>query len=299
MKTRFLFIMLAIIVIGTGIIFYFYHRHQQQASIQIGSGFNGSQAFQFAKYQVDLGPRTTGSKAHVQAVQWMQTQLQDMGWTVTLQNGVMDNHALVNVIAEKGKGKQWIVLGAHYDSRLKADQDRNQAFQLTPVPGADDGASGVAILLELAKTLPVPQNIRLTLVFFDAEDNGDIDNWDWLLGSEYYVSQLEDKPTEAIILDMVGDASLNIYKEKNSNQAINDSIWNEAATLGYGQQFVDQYKYSMLDDHTPFLKDGIPAVDIIDFDYPYWHTTQDSLDKISSQSLQIVGDTLWHWLINQ
>ena len=98
---------------------------------------------------------------------------------------------------------------------------------------------------------------------------------------------------------MVGDADLNIYIEQNSNATLVAEIWGLAARLGYSKQFIQTVKYSMVDDHTPFLAAGIPAVDIIDFDYPYWHTAADTPDKVSPKSLQIVGETLRTWLITQ
>lgn len=98
---------------------------------------------------------------------------------------------------------------------------------------------------------------------------------------------------------MVGDADLNLYLEQNSNVAIRNEIWSVAAQLGYGKQFIATPKFSMEDDHTPFLEAGIPAVDIIDFDYPYWHTTQDTPDKLSAESLKAVGETLLTWLTQQ
>jgi Zn-dependent M28 family amino/carboxypeptidase len=94
---------------------------------------------------------------------------------------------------------------------------------------------------------------------------------------------------------MIGDADLNIYKERKSDPAITDQIWAQAAALGYAQ-FIPEYKFSMVDDHTPFLQKGVPAVDLIDFDYPYWHTSADTAAKVSAESLHAVGDTLWHWL---
>ncbi len=97
---------------------------------------------------------------------------------------------------------------------------------------------------------------------------------------------------------MIGDADLNIYYERNSDPAISADIWSQAGELGYGEQFIPVEKYSMLDDHTPFLEAGIPAVDIIDFDYPYWHTTGDTSDKVSAASLKAVGDTIRAWLIS-
>ncbi len=183
-----------------------------------------------------------------------------------------------------------IIVGAHYDSRMLADQDPGPGRNL-PVPGANDGASGVAVLLELARTLP-SNSIPLALVFLDAEDNGGLNGQDWIMGSRAYVASLDFRPRAVIILDMIGDADLNIYMERNSDQRLVTEIWAQAASLGYRQYFIPTYKYSMIDDHTPFLEAGIPAVDIIDFDYPYWHTTADTPDKVSAASLQIVGEVL-------
>ena len=98
---------------------------------------------------------------------------------------------------------------------------------------------------------------------------------------------------------MIGDADLNIYMEHNSNYDLTKAIWQTAKELGYESKFIPEYKYSMLDDHTPFLEGGIPAVDIIDFDYPYWHTVQDTPDKVSAESLQVVGETLRTWVMGQ
>jgi Zn-dependent M28 family amino/carboxypeptidase len=156
----------------------------------------------------------------------------------------------------------------------------------------------VAVLLELARTLP-KDSVPVWLVFFDAEDNGRIPGWDWILGSREFVRNNPIQPKAVVVIDMIGDADLNIYKEKNSNAAITDEIWKTAKTLGYGDKFIDAYKYSMEDDHTPFLEAGLPAVDIIDFDYPYWHTIQDTPDKVSAQSLKAVGDTLLAWVMQQ
>jgi Zn-dependent M28 family amino/carboxypeptidase len=180
---------------------------------------------------------------------------------------------------------------------MLADQDPGPGRN-APVPGANDGASGVAVLLEMARTLP-KDSIPTWLVFFDAEDDGGIAGRDWIMGSQAFVAALTFHPKAAIIVDMVGDANLNIYIERNSNAALVSEIWGQAARLGFDQQFIPTVKYSMEDDHTPFLKAGIPAVDIIDFDYPYWHTAADTPDKVSPKSLEIVGETLRTWLIGQ
>jgi glutaminyl-peptide cyclotransferase len=178
-----------------------------------------------------------------------------------------------------------------------ADNDPDLTKRTEPVPGANDGASGVAVLLELARSLP-KDTPPIWLVFFDTEDNGRIEGWDWILGSRAFAEEIPINPRAVVIVDMIGDADLNIYLEKNSNVAIRTEIWSMAASLGYGDVFINEEKFSMLDDHTPFLEKNIPAVDIIDFDYPYWHTTQDTPDKVSAESLHAVGDTLWHWVVS-
>jgi glutaminyl-peptide cyclotransferase len=104
------------------------------------------------------------------------------------------------------------------------------------------------------------------------------------------------QPRAVVIVDMIGDADLNIFLEKNSDPKIRAEIWSTAENLGYADKFINQEKFSMVDDHTPFLEKGIPAVDLIDFDYPYWHTTQDTPDKVSAESLQAVGNTLLKWI---
>ena len=259
--------------------------------------FNGDNALKDVLFQVALGPRIPASAAHQQLVEWLQKTLTQYGWKVEVQNGSMLDHHIQNIIAKKGMGSRWMIFGANYDSRLLADQDQNPELRKQPVPAANDGASGVAVLVELARTIPDNLNAEVWLVFFDAEDNGGIPGWDWLLGSRFFVNQLTCCPDAVIVVDMIGDANLNIYKERNSNQALNNEIWSKANDLGYSSQFIPQPKYAILDDHTPFLEAGIPAVDIIDFDYPYWHTTLDTPDKVSALSLQVVGETLLAWLI--
>ncbi len=161
-------------------------------------------------------------------------------------------------------------------------------------------ASGVAVLLELARHIDTEQLGReVWLVFFDAEDNGDIDGWEWMVGSRYMAQHLSIrspvKPEAMILVDMIGDADLQIYYEVTSTSELRKSIWGTAAELGYGQ-FIPQEGYIVEDDHTPFLKHGIPAVVLIDGVYPYWHTTADTTDKVSPTSLHAVGRTLERWL---
>jgi Zn-dependent M28 family amino/carboxypeptidase len=259
--------------------------------------FDGQRAYQDVLTQMAFGPRTVGSPAHAKAVAWMQAELEKAGWQVQVQVAEAMGHPIQNVVARRKSQVPQIVLGAHYDSRLLADQDRGPGSAF-PVPGADDGASGVALLLGLARSLPV-DSVPVELVFFDAEDNGNLPSWDWLLGSRAYAAALTFRPSAVVILDMIGDRDLNIYQEANSNKALVQAIWDQAAALGYQSQFIPAVKYSMEDDHTPFLEAGLPAVDIIDFDYPYWHTSQDTADKVSAASLEVVGRTMWWWIVRQ
>ena len=256
-----------------------------------------SSAYQDVIAQVAFGPRVPDSPAHAQTIKYIQNELKKAGWQSQIQTTTWQGFAVQNIIASRTNQTPQIILGAHYDSRMLADQDPGPG-RTQPVPGANDGASGVAVLLEMARTLPT-DSLPTWLVFFDAEDDGGIAGRDWLLGSQAFVASLTFRPRAAIVVDMVGDSDLNIYIERNSNPALVSEIWGQAARLGFARQFISTPKYSMEDDHTPFLKAGIPAVDIIDFDYPYWHTTADTPDKVSPKSLEIVGETLRTWLMGQ
>ena len=282
------------LISGFGIIFLL------NSNTHLPEKFDGQQAWQDVFYQTELGPRSPGSQAHAKTVEWIQVELRDAGWQVEVQEAEMMGHTIYNVIARRpdsdAPDAPWLILGAHYDSRIYADRDPDLQKRNLPVPGANDGASGVAVLLELSRVLPEDSPKDIWLVFFDAEDNGNIPGWDWILGSRAFVDRLEGKPDAAIIVDMIGDAELNIHKERNSDPDLLSAIWAQAQELGYADKFIPTYKYSILDDHTPFLEAGIPAADLIDFDYTYWHTTEDTADKVSADSLQAVGDTLYAWL---
>lgn len=261
--------------------------------------FDGQRAYADVEYQVALGPRIPGSIARQQAIDWMVKVLQTAGWQVEVQIAERLGHPIRNVIAKRGSGEPWIIIGAHYDSRMFADQDPNPELRAEPVPGANDGASGVAVVLELARVLPRNFDKQVWLVFFDAEDNGRIEGWDWILGSRAFAESLTSRPDGVVIVDMVGDADLQIYLEANSDEELRRQVWQQGADLGHEDVFILEVRHSMLDDHTPFLELGIPAIDIIDFDYPYWHTTSDTLDKVSATSLQMVGETLLAWVNSQ
>ena len=259
---------------------------------------NGERAYQDIKFQLDLGPRVPGSEAHKQVGEWLMSELDRMGWTVTLQQEKVQGHEIVNIIANRSKNKDlpWIVIGAHYDSRMYADRENLIEDRDNAIPGANDGASGVSVLLELARVLPENVNSNIWLVFFDAEDQGKLPSWEWIMGSSAFVETLTDHPDAVVIVDMVGDSDLNIFVEKNSDQKLAADIWGIAANLGYGEQFINQPKHRIVDDHLPFIQAEIPAVLIIDFDYPYWHTLEDTSDKVSPDSLKVVGDVLLLWI---
>ncbi|MGB2964291.1 MAG: M28 family peptidase [Anaerolineales bacterium] len=261
-------------------------------------GFNGDRAYEDVILQLSFGPRNPGTEGHDLIQEWIEKQLIKNNWQVTSQELKVKDKTIINLIASRGSETSYILLGAHYDTRIYADQDSDPAKRKLPVPGANDGGSGVAVLLELARILPVDLGLPVQLVFFDAEDNGNIEDWDWVLGSRAFVEMIKNPPEAAIIVDMVGDADLNLYQERNSDQIFVEQIWTQAKKLGYDKVFIPEYKHSMLDDHIPFIEAGIPAVDIIDFDYPYWHTTMDTADKVSPDSLEIVGDTLLAWILS-
>lgn len=259
------------------------------------SGFDGARALRFVSEQVAFGPRVPGTEAHTRTAEWIQRQLEMAGWPVEAHPFSYQDVDLTNIVAHsQSTSGKWIILGAHYDTRPEADQDLNNPLQ--PVPGANDGASGVAVLLELANDIP-PESLscKVWMAFFDAEDSGGIDGWDWFLGSTHLAESLETAPEAVVVVDMVGDADLHLYVERNSNRQLVDEIWGVAADLGH-DAFIPEPKWTILDDHIPFLRRGMPAADLIDFDYPYWHTTQDTLDKVSAESLAQVGETLAAWL---
>lgn len=258
--------------------------------------FDGSKAYAAVKAQVAFGPRIPGSVAHARTVDWIKQQLEFSGWQVEIQQTDVMGHAIQNIRAFRTETPPQVILGAHYDSRIYADRDPDPARHSQPVPGADDGASGVAVLLEIARTLP-RDTVPLWLVFFDAEDNGEIPGWDWILGSRAFVSGMSVRPKAMILVDMVGGQDLSLPMETNSDPALRSSIWATAASMGYGSVFIPLTKYTIEDDHLPFVEAGIPAVDIIDLDYRYWHTTSDTPEHVSEKSLQIVGEVLSKWLV--
>lgn len=283
--------------------------------------FDGKHAYnEYLLGQMKFSNRPAGSKAIRLTGDYILSELQKSGWKTETQEFTFRGIPIRNVIAKAGAGQgPLIVVGAHYDTRPRANMDKQNPS--APVPGANDGASGVAVLLELARVLDTAKlKNEVWLAFFDAEDNGDLSacdlrvvemqtsatgepcdttSWTWSIGTIHFVDNLQTKPTAVVILDMIGDADQNIYYEANSDKALNKTLWDIAAQLGYSQWFIPKVRWSMSDDHTPFLQHGIRAVDMIDFDYPPWHTTQDTADKVSADSLERVGRVVQTWLEGQ
>ncbi len=257
------------------------------------------------RLQTDLGPRTPGSEAHARFIEQASDLLKTAGWSVSSEAGKYQGKTVRNIIADRGPEApgSWIVIGAHYDSRITADQEKLAEDRRKAVPAANDGASGAAVLLGLAQTLPELPDRRVTLAFFDAEDQGNVMGWpDWCLGSrllaEHY-GTLERRPDAVIVIDMIGDADLNVYRERNSDHGLTDTLFSLARELGFSEKFIDSEKYAMYDDHIPFIEQGIPAADLIDFDYPWWHTLNDTADKLSEESLQAVYKLLFAYITGE
>lgn len=263
-----------------------------------GIMFDGNHAYELAKEQVEFGDRSPGSEGSERISSWIEAQLGENGWVVEEQVFQYEDTEIINIIAKRASdtSEPPIILGAHYDTRPNADRDTAEPY--APVPGANDGASGVAVLLELSRVLSdTDLEVPVWLVFFDAEDSGGIDGWEWIVGSAHFAQKLNVRPLSVVIIDMVGDENLEIYLERNSDELLSQEIWDIASGLGY-DGFIPEYKYAMIDDHLPFRQQEIPAILIIDFDYPYYHTTQDTIDKISAASLEQVGRTIQTWILS-
>lgn len=285
---RMLFLVLLVLAL-TPLLWFYLRRNPRPAN---PSTFQGDLAYNHVVAQLAFGPRITGTAEHLAAGDYIVSQLRALGWAVEIQPFIYQNTSARNLIAKGNVGQgPVLILGAHYDTRRRADQDR--LTPTAPVPGANDGASGVAVLLELARALDltaVPYEVWLA--FFDAEDNGNLDGWDWIAGSTYMADHLTVTPEAVIVVDMIGDADQQIYFDQNSHAELSAQVWRVAASLGYDEYFFPLARYAMIDDHTPFARRGIPSIDIIDFDYAYWHTTADTADKVSAASLEHVGRTL-------
>jgi hypothetical protein len=265
--------------------------------------FDGEAAFGYVETQLAFGPRVPNSEGHRSTGDWIMAQLQARADSVEVQEFSHMTVAgellqLRNFIGRfRPDLPDRILYVAHWDTRPRADRSANLGQQRMPVPGANDGASGVAVLLGVADALVrTPPTIGVDLLFVDGEDYGEFPGADVLIGSRHYAGTLDRSalPLFAVVWDMVGDRDLQIYQEGNSVAGapeVVDRVWARARELGYGSVFRDRVGYTMTDDHVPLLEAGVRAIDVIDFDdVPWWHTTEDTIDKVSAESLKIVGD---------
>lgn len=272
-----------------------------------GLEFSGENAFLYLEAQCEFGPRNPGSDGYDQCKTYLINELSKYADRVITQPFTYDDYIrggqydLENIIGLFNEdAERSILLGAHWDTRPWADKEPNENDQTTPIVGANDGASGVAVLLELARMFNEdPPSVGVVIVLFDGEDLGTSgENETYAQGSQYFSKNLPiNKPEYGIILDMVGDRNLHLPIERYSFRnapKLSRSLWKQANQLGL-TAFDQSLGYMLYDDHVPLFEyAGIPAVDIIDFDYPtayanYWHTTEDTPDKCSPESLDQVG----------
>jgi len=284
--------------------------------------FSGASAYGFVKSQTNLGPRPVMSENHSRTVDFIYNSLNGFGLETEIvpfsESFDGKEYDFKNVVARKNgtyefqegandSVKDVIIFGAHFDTRDIADWDPNTANRSKPIPGANDGGSGVGVLLELARIFSkMSLAPTLEFVFFDGEDFEIEGTNPPLAGSTHHAQTLDPEFKKRIhavvVVDMVGDRKLEIKREGHSTDGIGDIIFAQADSLGY-KEFQDVRSVNIIDDHLPFIQRNIPAIDIIDFTYPtygtnYWHTQEDSFDKISEESLAKVGKVLELFVYN-
>ena len=271
------------------------------APANIWEEFSGEKAFAHVQRLVDFGPRPAGSKALEKSRDYIEDQLRRSGWQVTRQAFSDDTPRgkiqFVNLIAQfSGQGKAAspsFLLCSHYDTKM---------FDAIRFVGANDGGSSTGLLLELARVIGQHPNLarKIELVFFDGEEAVEqFSQTDGLYGSRYFARQLQSGGAKqfrgGLLFDMVGDRSLGITLPANSPVEIARDIFAAAEVLKLRNYFTYLGR-ELVDDHVPLNAIGIPTLDIIDFDYPWWHTADDTIDKVSAQSLRIVGSVALYYL---
>ncbi len=289
------------------------------------TAFDGNAALGYAKAHLEFGPRTPGTPAHDKAAEWIVTEMKKrtdsvttQTWTQTTRNGT--KLPLTNILARfNPSAKQRVLYVTHWDTRPTADDDPNFGNKARPILGANDGASGVGLFLALGDVWKkTPPSVGVDLLFVDGEDWGDFNpdstNKAWpdaLFGSQYFAAHPPSpdyQPLYGVLFDMIGDSDLQLWQEGNSVQQapeVVSRVWNTGKELGYGSYFRDQPMTLITDDHLPFLARGWHVMDLIDLQYGplpanagpddqpnpnYHHTMQDTFDKLSAKSLQVVGD---------
>ncbi len=269
------------------------------------TGFSGSSAYSYAKAQVDFGPRVPGSSAAKKAGDWIIEQMQRRADTVIVQSFTYTTAdgkklALRNILARfRPDLPERVLYLTHWDSRPISESAATEAEKKMPVPGANDGASGVGMFVALGDILrKTKPTVGVDLLFTDGEDYGQFGppEVDVLIGSKYFAAHLPSpnyKPLYGVLWDMIGDKDLRIPYEMNSFQQapeVVSRVWQTAADLGYSDVFVQESGGLITDDHVPLLNAGLRVIDVIDLTYAPHHTPYDTMDKISARSLAIVGD---------
>lgn len=272
------------------------------AETKIWEEFSGEKALGHVQQLVDLGPHPAGSNAIEKVRNYIEEQLRQSGWHATLQAFTDDTPRgkihFVNLIARfSGEGNAAspsFLLCSHYDTKL---------FDAIRFVGANDGGSSTGLLLELARVIGQHPNLarKVELVFFDGEEAFEnFSDTDGLYGSRYFAKQLQTGGAKqfrgGMLFDMVGDRSLGITLPADSPAPIARDVFAAAEALKVRNYF-SYLDRDLIDDHAPLNAIGIPTIDIIDFDYPWWHTADDTMDKISAQSLQIVGSVALYYLV--
>jgi hypothetical protein len=262
--------------------------------------FDAERAFADLETQVGFGPRVPGSEGHARTRAWLVETLTAQGAKVeedAFQAAGLDLHNIVARFRPEAAAR--VMLFAHWDTRPVADMDPDPARRAQPVPGANDGASGVAVLLELGRMFAAaPPPVGVDLVLLDGEDQGEFrPPYDGvLLGSKRFAKVYRGpRPRLGILLDMVGDRQLAIPREELSRACCPrtvEKIWQAAKDLGHGGVFVDEDGAAVIDDHVPLNRAGLGVVDLIDFSYPAWHTTSDLPEATSAASLRAVGEVV-------
>jgi hypothetical protein len=264
--------------------------------------FDGETALDYAKAQMAFGLRIPGTDGHARMALWLDSLVRSRADTVIVQawNHITaqgDTLPLRNILARFAPAApERLLFLAHWDTRPMADGPASRDTT-APVPGANDGASGVAVLLGVADALQrLRPTVGVDLLFVDGEDYGVFqDSADVLIGSRYYAAHQPPgpRPLYAVLFDMVGDADLQIYQEGYSllgAPEVVHLVWEVAREAGYGATFQASPRHTLTDDHVSLQRTGIRAIDVVDFDYPYWHTPDDTIDKVSARSLQVVGE---------
>ena len=290
--------------------------------------FSSDSAYSFIKHQVDFGPRVPNTKAHDACAQYLSFELKRLGAEVTEQKvdlTAFDGTILksINIIGSiNPKAVTRILFFSHWDSRPWADHDPNPENRKKPVLAANDGASGVGVLLELVRSMGKYQpTVGVDLIFIDSEDYGQPENAlggqnnedSWCLGTQYWAKNphvLGYTARFGILLDMVGGAGATFFREQASEyyaSNVVNTVWTQAKNLGFGQYFRDEKGGAITDDHIYVNKIiGIPSIDIIQYDPKtesgfgsYWHTTHDTMDNVDKNTLNAVGSTLMHVIYNE